>query len=48
VVCGTPGQVADALAPLREAADSLCLQPPPVPGEQRRAYDATIAETFYR
>lgn len=47
VVCGTAGQVADQLAPLQDVADSLCLQPPPVPGEQRRAYDARIAETFY-
>jgi len=31
-----------------EVADSLCLQPPPVAGERRRAYDTTIAETFYR
>ena len=47
VVCGTPGEVADQLAPLWDVADSLCLQPPPVAGEQRRAYDARIAETFY-
>jgi len=47
VVCGTPGEVAAQLEPLWDVADSLCLQPPPVPGEQRRAYDARIAETFY-
>ena len=47
VVCGTPAEVASQLAPLWDVADSLCLQPPPVPGEQRRAYDARIAETFY-
>lgn len=47
VVCGTPGDVAAQLEPLWSVADSLCLQPPPVPGEQRRAYDARIAETFY-
>ncbi len=47
VVCGTPGEVARQLRPLRDVADSLCLQPPPVPGEQRRAYDQRIAETFY-
>jgi alkanesulfonate monooxygenase SsuD/methylene tetrahydromethanopterin reductase-like flavin-dependent oxidoreductase (luciferase family) len=47
VVCGTPGEVARQLEPLWDVADSLCLQPPPVPGEQRRAYDARIAETFY-
>jgi alkanesulfonate monooxygenase SsuD/methylene tetrahydromethanopterin reductase-like flavin-dependent oxidoreductase (luciferase family) len=47
VVCGTPAEVATRLEPLWEVADSLCLQPPPVPGEQRRAYDARIAETFY-
>jgi probable F420-dependent oxidoreductase len=43
VVCGTPGQVADQLAPLWEAADSLCLQPPPVGGDARAAYEAHIA-----
>ena len=42
-----PSEVAAQLAPLWDVADSLCLQPPPVPGEQRRAYDARIAETFY-
>ena len=47
VVCGTPGEVAAQLEPLWDVADSLCLQPPPVPGEQRRAYDTRIAETFY-
>ena len=48
VVCGTTGEVAGQLEPMWEVADSLCLQPPPVAGEQRRAYDTTIAETFYR
>jgi alkanesulfonate monooxygenase SsuD/methylene tetrahydromethanopterin reductase-like flavin-dependent oxidoreductase (luciferase family) len=47
VVCGTPGEVAKQLEPLREVADSLCLQPPPVAGDSRRAYEARIAETFY-
>lgn len=47
VVCGTPGEVAAQLEPLWEVADSLCLQPPPVAGDQRRAYDQRIAETFY-
>ena len=47
VLCGTPDAVAEQLRPLREVADSLCLQPPPVPGEQRRAYDARIAQAFY-
>jgi alkanesulfonate monooxygenase SsuD/methylene tetrahydromethanopterin reductase-like flavin-dependent oxidoreductase (luciferase family) len=48
VLCGTPADVAAQVEPLWEVADSLCLQPPPVPGEQRRAYDDRIAETFYR
>ena len=48
VLCGTPADVARQLAPLAAVADSLCLQPPPVPGEQRRAYERLIAETFYR
>jgi alkanesulfonate monooxygenase SsuD/methylene tetrahydromethanopterin reductase-like flavin-dependent oxidoreductase (luciferase family) len=48
VLCGTPADVARQLEPLADAADSLCLQPPPVPGEQRRAYERLIAETFYR
>jgi probable F420-dependent oxidoreductase len=48
VVCGTPGDVARQLEPLEAVADSLCLQPPPVAGEQRRAYEQRIAETFYR
>ena len=47
VVCGTPGEVARQLEPLAEVADSLCVQPPPVPGELRRAYEERIAETFY-
>ena len=47
VLCGTPGDVARQVEGLWEVADSLCLQPPPVPGEQRRAYDQRIAETFY-
>jgi alkanesulfonate monooxygenase SsuD/methylene tetrahydromethanopterin reductase-like flavin-dependent oxidoreductase (luciferase family) len=47
VVCGTPGDVARQLEPMAELADSLCLQPPPVSGEARRAYEARIAETFY-
>jgi probable F420-dependent oxidoreductase len=48
VVCGTPGEVAQQLAPLREVADSLCLQAPPVAGDVRRAYEMRIAETFYQ
>lgn len=47
VVCGTPGEVAKQLEPLYEVADSLCLQPPPIAGDARRAYEARIAETFY-
>ena len=47
VLCGTPGEVAAQVEQLWAVADSLCLQPPPVPGEQRRAYDQLIAETFY-
>ena len=47
VVCGTPGEVAQQLEPLHEICDSLCLQPPPVAGDARRAYEARIAETFY-
>jgi alkanesulfonate monooxygenase SsuD/methylene tetrahydromethanopterin reductase-like flavin-dependent oxidoreductase (luciferase family) len=47
VVCGTPGEVAKRLEPLHEIADSLCLQPPPVAGDARRAYESRIAETFY-
>lgn len=47
VVCGTPGEVARQLEPLWDVADSLCLQPPPVAGDQRRAYDQRIAETFH-
>jgi len=47
VVCGTPAEVAKQLESLRDIADSLCLQPPPVAGDARRAYEARIAETFY-
>jgi probable F420-dependent oxidoreductase len=47
VVCGTPGEVAAQLEPMWEVADSMCLQPPPVRGEARAAYEARIAETFY-
>lgn len=47
VVCGTPGDVARQLEPLRAIVDSLCLQPPPVAGDARRAYEARIAEAFY-
>jgi alkanesulfonate monooxygenase SsuD/methylene tetrahydromethanopterin reductase-like flavin-dependent oxidoreductase (luciferase family) len=47
VVCGTPGEVAEQLRPLQGISDSLCLQPPPVAGDARRAYEARIAETFY-
>ncbi len=47
VVCGTPGDVARQLEPLREIADSLTLQPPPVAGDARRGYEQRIAETFY-
>jgi len=47
VVCGTPAEVAKQLEPLSDIADSLCLQPPPVSGDARRAYEARIAETFY-
>ena len=46
VVCGTPGEVARQLEPLWAAADSMCLQPPPVGGEARAAYEARIAELF--
>lgn len=47
VVCGTPGEVADKLRPVWEVADSVCLQPPPVRGDARAAYEQRIAETFY-
>jgi probable F420-dependent oxidoreductase len=47
VVCGTPGEVAGQLEGMWEVADSMCLQPPPVRGEARAAYEARIAETFY-
>jgi alkanesulfonate monooxygenase SsuD/methylene tetrahydromethanopterin reductase-like flavin-dependent oxidoreductase (luciferase family) len=43
VVCGTPDEVADQLRPLQAISDSLCLQPPPVSGDVRRAYEARIA-----
>ena len=35
-----PARWPTSSAPLWDVADSLCLQPPPVPGEQRRAYEA--------
>jgi alkanesulfonate monooxygenase SsuD/methylene tetrahydromethanopterin reductase-like flavin-dependent oxidoreductase (luciferase family) len=47
VACGTPADVAQQLEPLHAIADSLCLQPPPVAGDARRAYETRIAETFY-
>ena len=47
VVCGTPDDVRAQLEPLWDVADSLCLQPPPVPREQRLAYESVIEETFY-
>lgn len=47
VLCGTPGNVVAAMAPLWEVADSICLQPPPVRAEARAAYETRIAETFY-
>lgn len=47
VVCGTPADVVRQLEPMWDVANSMCLQPPPVAGEQRRAYEARIAETFY-
>jgi alkanesulfonate monooxygenase SsuD/methylene tetrahydromethanopterin reductase-like flavin-dependent oxidoreductase (luciferase family) len=47
VVCGTPGEVAEKLEPVWDVADSVCLQPPPVRGEARAAYEHLIAETFY-
>lgn len=47
VLCGTPEEVVEQVRPLQDVADSLCLQPPPVPGEQRRAYEGRIAELFY-
>lgn len=48
VLCGTPADVARQAEPLWEVADSLCLQPPPVAGDERRAYDQRIGEVFYR
>jgi len=48
VVTGTPGQVADKLAPVWEYADSMCLVPPVgAPPERAMAYAATVAQTFY-
>ncbi|MFN0089461.1 MAG: LLM class flavin-dependent oxidoreductase [Acidimicrobiales bacterium] len=47
VVTGTPGDVAEQIEPLWEVADSLVLQPPPVPREQFAAYQTRIADTFY-
>jgi alkanesulfonate monooxygenase SsuD/methylene tetrahydromethanopterin reductase-like flavin-dependent oxidoreductase (luciferase family) len=47
VLCGTPADVVRQLEPLWEVADSVCLQPPPVGGEERKAYEARIAETFW-
>jgi alkanesulfonate monooxygenase SsuD/methylene tetrahydromethanopterin reductase-like flavin-dependent oxidoreductase (luciferase family) len=47
VVCGTPDSVRAQLQPALDIADSLCLQPPPAPREQRLAYEAQIKETFY-
>jgi alkanesulfonate monooxygenase SsuD/methylene tetrahydromethanopterin reductase-like flavin-dependent oxidoreductase (luciferase family) len=47
VLCGTPDQVRAQLAPLWEASDSLCLQPPPVGGEARAAYEAAIADLVH-
>lgn len=44
VVCGTPDEVRSQLDPLWAVADSLCLQPPPVGGEARSAYEARIAD----
>jgi alkanesulfonate monooxygenase SsuD/methylene tetrahydromethanopterin reductase-like flavin-dependent oxidoreductase (luciferase family) len=44
VLCGTPDQVRSQLEPLWAVADSLCLQPPPVGGDARAAYEAAIAE----
>jgi alkanesulfonate monooxygenase SsuD/methylene tetrahydromethanopterin reductase-like flavin-dependent oxidoreductase (luciferase family) len=47
VVCGTPGEVRAQIDELWEFADSICLQPPPVPRPERLEYETTIAETFY-
>lgn len=33
---------------LEAISNSICLQPPPVAGDQRRAYETRIAETFYQ
>jgi alkanesulfonate monooxygenase SsuD/methylene tetrahydromethanopterin reductase-like flavin-dependent oxidoreductase (luciferase family) len=44
VVCGTPADVLHQLEPLDDIASSLCLQPPPVRGDARRAYEDRIAE----
>lgn len=47
VVCGTPDDVRAQVDGLWEFADSICLQPPPVPRAERLEYETTIAETFY-
>jgi alkanesulfonate monooxygenase SsuD/methylene tetrahydromethanopterin reductase-like flavin-dependent oxidoreductase (luciferase family) len=47
VVCGNPDQVRTQLEPLWDVADSLCLQPPPVPREQRQQDESLIATTLY-
>lgn len=47
VVCGTPDEVRAQIDDLWEFADSICLQPPPVPRPERLEYETTIAETFY-
>ena len=47
VVCGTPDEVRAQIDGLWEFADSICLQPPPVPRAERLEYERTIAETFY-
>jgi probable F420-dependent oxidoreductase len=49
VVCGTPDEVRERIAPIWEHADSACLNPPSYgldPGAMLR-YGATIAEIFY-
>ncbi|MFV0258775.1 MAG: LLM class flavin-dependent oxidoreductase [Acidimicrobiales bacterium] len=43
VVCGTTTEVADTLGSYDDVADSICLQPPPVAGPDRKAYEARIA-----
>ena len=47
VVCGTPDEVRAQVEGLWEFSDSICLQPPPVPGPSACEYETTIAETFY-